>query len=157
MEFSSKEDINASVDEVFTILADIDAIERQALRRGIEVRRKTPHLSPEAGMAWQATFKFRGRKRTSDIVLSEFSPASRMVFDSATGGLETRFEVDLMELSRVHTRGTTTATLVPKTLSARLLVQSMKLAKSKIARRYAVRMAQFARDVEERAMKLGSG
>jgi uncharacterized protein YndB with AHSA1/START domain len=154
VEFSSKEDINASVEQVFAILSDIEAVERQALRRGVEVRRTTPHQEPAAGMGWQAVFKFRGRKRTSDISLTEFTPPSRMVFESRTGGLETRFEIDLMELSRAHTRVTTTALLMPKTLSARLLVQSMKLAKSKIARRYAVRMAQFARDVEERAGKL---
>ena len=154
MEFVSKEDINASVEEVFAVLSDFDTVERQALRRGADVRRTTPHRNPEPGMGWSAEFKFRGRKRRSDITLSEFDPPNRMVFDSVTGGLETRLIVDLMQLSKAHTRVTTHAVMTPKTLSARLLVQSMKLAKSKINRKFAVRMAQVARDVEERAARL---
>ncbi len=154
MEFSAKEDINASVDEVFAILSDVDAIERQALRRGVDVRRTSAHTSPAAGMSWQASFKFRGRQRTSDITMTEFDTPTRMVFESVTGGLETRVVVELLQLSKAHTRVTTTAELMPKTLSARLLVQSMKLAKAKINRKFAVRMAQFARDVEERAARL---
>lgn len=155
MEFVSKEDINASVEEVFAVLSDFDTVERQALRRGADVRRTTPHRAPAPGMGWSAEFKFRGRKRQSDITLSAFEPPNRMVFDSVTGGLETRLIVDLMQLSKAHTRVTTHAIMTPKTLSARLLVQSMKLAKSKINRKFAVRMAQVARDVEERAARLG--
>lgn len=154
MEFVSKEDIEAPIDAVFAILSDVDAIERQALRRGVDVRRTTPHQLPIAGMAWQAEFAFRGRKRTSQITLCEFERPKLMVFESVTGGLNTLFRIDFLQLTSSVTRVTSTAELSAQTLSARLLVQSMKLAKSRIQRRYAVRMAQFARDVEERAGKL---
>ena len=154
MDFVAKEDIEAPIDAVFAILSDVDAIERQALRRGVDVRRTTPHQLPIAGMAWQAEFAFRGRKRVSEIELSEFDRPQLMVFDSKTGGLNTQFKLDLMQLTTSVTRVTSTAELSATTLSARLLVQSMKLAKSRIQRRYAVRMAQFAREVEERATKL---
>lgn len=146
--------MNATIGEVFAILSDVETMERQALRRGIEIRRTTPHQHAAVGMGWQAQFWFRGRSRTTEIVLSELTEPIRLVFDSRTGGLETRFEVELMELSRAHTRMSTTAVLTAQTLSARLLVQSMKLAKGRILRRYAVRMAQFARDVEERALRM---
>lgn len=153
MEFSAKEEIGAPVDDVFAILSDIDVMERQALRRGVEVRRMTPHQVAEPGMAWQAAFKFRGRKRTSAVTLSDLAVPERMVFDSSTGGLETRFELHLSPLSSGGTAVNTVAKMTPTTLSARLLVQSMKLAKSKIARKYAVRMSQFAREIEERALR----
>jgi len=154
VEFSSEADINASIDAVFAVLSDVDALELQATRGGVEVRRTTPHHVAQAGMGWHVRFRFRGRKRASDIVLAEMSVPTRLVFDSSTGGLETRFRVDLEALSKNQTRVTTYAHMVPKTLSARLLVQSMKLAKSTISRKYTVRMAQFARDVEERALRL---
>ncbi|WP_425040495.1 SRPBCC family protein [Primorskyibacter sp. S187A] len=154
MEFTTKEDINATIDEVFAVLSDVDAIEKRALRRGIEVRRTTAHVTPTPGMGWQAVFQFRGRKRTSDITLVEYDAPQRMVFESVTGGLATRFSVDLVQMSKAHTRVTTNAMLKANTLSARLLVQSMKLAKSKINRKFAVRMTQFARDIEERAARL---
>ncbi|MCH2165867.1 MAG: SRPBCC family protein [Marinovum sp.] len=154
MEFVAKEDINSGIDEVFAILSDVDSIERQALRRSVEVRRITPHTILEPGMAWEAKFKFRGRQRGTQITLREFVKPSLMVFGSVTGGLETSFRVEFLELTKGTTRVTMQADLQPKTLSARLLVQSMKLAKSKIQRRYSVRMSQLAKDIEERASRL---
>ena len=152
MEFSSCEDIKAPVSEVFAALSDFDEVADKARRRGIEVQRLTSQ-GPEGeavGMSWQARFKFRGRMRASDVRLSEFAPPERMVFDSETGGLETRCVIKLTSLSPDMTRVDVSAHLSARNMSARLLVHSMKLAKSKLSRKFAVRFAQAARDIEER-------
>ena len=41
----------------------------------------------------------------------------------------------------------------PKSLSARLLLQSLKLAKSNLTRRFKLRVTEFAEDVEDRYRK----
>ena len=46
------------------------------------------------------------------------------------------------------------ADLKPQTLSARLLVQSFKLARGTIMKRFDKRLATVARDMEERAAKM---
>ena len=98
MEFSSKEDINAPIDRVFAILSDVDAVERQALRRGVTIRRTTDHRLPDVGMGWKAEFRFRGRKRTTQIEITRFDRPEVMAFSSATGGLQTAFDVELVAL-----------------------------------------------------------
>jgi hypothetical protein len=40
--------------------------------------------------------------------------------------------------------------LAPKTLSARLLVQSLKLAKSNLSKRFKQKVADYARQMEDR-------
>lgn len=154
MEFQAKEDIEAPIDKVFAILSDVNGMERQALRRGIKVRRTTPEEAPDAGMRWNAGFKFRGRDMTADVLLSRFEPPEALAFEGQSGGLETAFDVDLTALSPGRTRMSVTAMLSPKTLSARLLVQSLKLAKGRVTRKFSVRVAQFAKTLEERARKL---
>lgn len=153
MEFQAKEDIEAPIADVFAVLSDVNAMERQALRRGIKVRRITPHDTAEAGLRWNAGFKYRGRDMTADVLLAEYATPDTMVFEGTAGGLETRLDIDLTALSPGRTRLAVTAILLPKTLSSRLLVQSLKLAKGRVTRKFSVRIAQFAKTVEERARK----
>ncbi|TNF22914.1 MAG: SRPBCC family protein [Rhodobacteraceae bacterium] len=153
MQFQAKEDIEAPIDKVFAILSDVNAMERQALRRGIKVRRITTEDGPEAGMRWNAGFKFRGRDMLADVLLCRFEPPEALAFEGQSGGLDTTFEVDLTALSPGRTRMSVTTALLPRTLSARLLVQSLKLAKGRVTRKFSVRVAQFAKTVEERARK----
>lgn len=155
MEFSATEDVRAPAETAFACLSDIDLIEGLARRRGIEVRRMTEDARPAAGMVWQANLRFRGRVRVAEITLLDHEAPRRMVFAGRTGGLETRFMLDVAALSPRVTRLSAVAQLRATTLSARLSLQSMALAKAGLSRRYRVRMAQFAREVEERAARLG--
>jgi hypothetical protein len=150
MKLSASEDIEAPLDRVFAEISDFGAIERQALRRGAEVRRTDTLSAPGAGLKWHAAFRFRGKPREADIVMTEYTPPDRMVFHCVTGGLHTHTVIDLVALSRSRTRIALHSTLDPKTLSARLLVQSLKLAKGGIDKRFRKRMASFAKHFEDR-------
>jgi hypothetical protein len=59
----------------------------------------------------------------------------------------------LVPLSPNRTRVNLVLKMSPKTLSARLLVQSFKLARSSINKRFKARMAQYAREIENRVVK----
>ncbi len=65
-----------------------------------------------------------------------------------SGGVRADFEIELMALSHNRTRIRAGLDLRPVTLAARLLIQSLKFAKSNLDRRFAERMVEFARDVE---------
>lgn len=159
MELTAREDIEAPLDRVFAALSDFDTVERQALRRGVDVQRTSGPATgsasgPAEGMTWRAGFSFRGKKREADIQLTEYEPGERMVFDSVSGGLKVRMVLDVVALSRARTRIGVTVDLAPTTLSARLLVQSLKLAKGGLDRKFRDRMKGLAQDLER---KLQSG
>ncbi|WP_299920799.1 SRPBCC family protein [uncultured Pelagimonas sp.] len=150
MELTAREDIEAPLDRVFAEITDFEGIERQVLRRGIDVQRTNDPGEVAEGLSWEAGFKFRGKTRTAAIELAQYSAPEQMVFDSVSGGLEARTTVDLVALSRSRTRIGVTTEFVPKTLSARLLVQSLKLAKGGLDKRFKTRMAHLAKDLENR-------
>lgn len=151
MEFSAKEDIEAPIERVFAVITDFDSVERQALRRGIKVSRVKDVADGGAGTEWSAGFKFRGKDMTADIRLAEMTEPELVVFKARAGGLDTGMVIDLTALSPRRTRMTVTAPMQPKTLSARLLVQSLKLAKGRVTRKFSVRVAQYAKSIEDRA------
>ncbi|MFW2544561.1 SRPBCC family protein [Primorskyibacter sp. 2E107] len=148
MQLKASEDIEAPIDRVFAELSDFEAVERQAMRRGVDVQRKGDAATPEPGMTWVAGFSFRGKARDAEITLTDFAAPEQMVFHSVSGGLEAETRIETVALSRSRTRITFATELQPKTLSARLMVQSMKLAKGGIDKRFRAKMAGFARDLE---------
>lgn len=153
MQLTATEDIEAPLDRVFAELVDFETLERQAMRRGVEVQRTGDHSTPAPGMGWDVTFQFRGKSRQAQITLTEYTPPERLVFHSTSGGLETDLVIDLIALSKARTRINLATELKPKTLSARLLVQSLKLAKGGIDKRFRQRMASLATDLENRLQR----
>ncbi|QYX56402.1 SRPBCC family protein [Roseovarius sp. SCSIO 43702] len=150
MKFSSKDDIEAPIEFVFAQVSDFAGLERSALRRGAEVQRVDTRSSIDVGMTWKASFQFRGKTRRTTIELVEYDPPTAMAFVSQSKALEGRLDVELVALSRTRTRLVLTIDLTPRNLSARLLVQSLKLARSSLLRKFDKRLGGYARDIEER-------
>ncbi len=149
MKFSTRQDIEAPVDFVFGRATDFSAFEKQALRRGIEIARTDDLTVAAPGMRWNATFAFRGKPRRIDAELAAFDDPNAFLIQSATGGVESDLVVDFMALSRSRTRVVVGLDMRPKTLSARLFIQSLKFAKANLYGRFETRVARFARDIEE--------
>lgn len=150
MKFVAQEDIEAPIDAVFDAVSDFESFERSAMRRGADVVRTDGMASPAVGMGWRGRFKFRGRERDVQVVLARYDRPNGMTFDSIAQGMTGQFLIDLVPLSRSRTRMIVTLDLTPQTLSAKLFVQSMKLARNKLAKRYKKRVAVFAEGLEER-------
>ena len=153
MKFSSKEDIEASIEQVFALVSDFAALERAALRRGAEVQRTDSLHKPGVGMSWTAAFMARGRQRKLDIVMTTYEPPHAMRFDSVAQGLHSNMTVELVALSRGRTRLSVDLELKPKSISARLFVQSLKLARNNLNKKFHLRMADYASDLEDRARR----
>jgi uncharacterized membrane protein len=153
MKFSAKEDIEAPIEQVFALVSDFESLERAALRRGAEVQRTDSMRKPGVGMRWMAAFMARGRQRKLDIEITEYESPNGMRFHSVAQGLETDMKVELVALSRGRTRLSVDLELKPKSISARLLVQSLKLARANLSKKFHLRMADYARDLEDRAKR----
>ncbi len=148
MEFVGSEDIEAPLDQVFEKLCDFEAIERQMLRRGVQVERRAMSPVLEPGMAWDVEFSFRGKSRKADVTLSQIDAPDVLAFTSTTQGLDVTTHIDCVPLSRSQTRVSVKVLLVPRSLPARLMVQSMKLARVKLNKRFSKRLREFAQDFE---------
>jgi hypothetical protein len=150
MQFSSREDIDAPIGEVFAMLSDVDSFERSAIRRGIDVTRVGDRAAVGEGMAWTARFMMRGKPREAHVTLARFEAPQMMRFDTVSQGLEGHLTVDLVALSPRRTRLGVILNLKPNTLSARLLVQSLKLARGNLSKRFKLKVADYARHLEAR-------
>lgn len=150
MKFSTREDIEAPIDHVYGRVTDFGGFERQALRRGGEIRRLDNAPSPQVGSAWDVSFQFRGKDRKMVANLVQLDEPSVMQIDTEAAGIDGETKVELVALSRTRTRLAVTMELKPKSLSARLLIQSLKLAKSNLSRKFKLRVSEFAEDTENR-------
>ncbi len=150
MIFTTKEDIEAPIDAVFRAVSNFNAFERSALRRGARVQRVDRKTHPSTRIAWDVGFSFRGKKRDMLVELTEYEAPNRILAQSLSGGLEGGVSVDLVALSKNRTRMAIDIEVKPKTLSARLMVQSMRLAKGKLTKRYRLKVAGFADDIEDK-------
>ncbi|WP_322867600.1 SRPBCC family protein [Aquicoccus sp. G2-2] len=154
MKFKTREDIAAPIDYVFGAISDFEGFERQALRRGAEVARLDELEEPGEGMGWHIAFPFRGKRREMDVELVDYSPSTRMLLDSRMPGMNGEMSVELMALSKGRTRLELVIEFRPETLAARLLVQSIKLARSSLNKRLQLRVADFAKNTEDRYTRM---
>ena len=150
MQVTATEDVDAPLEHVFAELTAFDVLERRAMRRGIDVRRTFRSPEPKAGDGWDVQFRFRGKERTARIMLEQYQPPQLLQFSGKSGGLETETLIELVPLSPRRTRVNMVLKMSPKTLSARLLVQSFKLARSGINRKVKTRMSEYAREIESK-------
>ena len=144
MKFSAREDVDVPIESVFGAVSDFDAFERRMLRRGVDIARDDSVPVDHAGARWKANFNWRGRAYDVDAELVSLTPGEGYVIESRANGVECLASVELVALSRQRTRMFVSVDLKPTTLSARLLVQSMRLAKGKLSRRFKARVGAFA-------------
>ena len=150
MKFSTREDIEVPIDQTFSMICDFDSYERSAMRRGAEVQRVDSLSSPGVGMKWRAAFKMRGKMRDIELEMTRFDQPNEMCVLSATSGINGTGRIELVALSRNRTRVHVEFELKPTNLSARLLLQSLKLAKNSLSKRYKLRVAEYAKSIEDR-------
>jgi len=150
MQFPAKTDIEAPAEFVFACLVDFDGWERVALRRGADVSRTDGLRSPGPGMAWLVQFQWRGSERKLNLKLAAMEPATRLAFTGGGKLLEGDLALDVVALGAKRTRLAMALEVRPLTLGARLMLQSLKLARGKMQKRLDQRMTHLKRDIESR-------
>lgn len=151
MKLTTKHDIEAPIGFVFAELSDFDFWERAAMRRGADVSRMADMTPPRPGMEWQVAFDYRNKPRKATIRLDEVTPETRLHLTGTSALIDVTMAVDLLQLAARRTRVQVWIDLLPKTLSAKIYVQSLRLARGRMERSFATRVGQFAADIEARA------
>mgnify|MGYP005847760689 CR=1 FL=1 len=149
MRFTTREDIEVPIAEVFAALTDFDRFEREALRRGAEVERSGDLASPGTGRSWTVRFRHRGRDRALSTGIDTWDPPKGFSTLGRIGGFEGRMAMGLTALSPRRTRLRIDLEVKPRSLTARLILQSLRLAKSSLSNRFKARFHGFARQLEQ--------
>ncbi len=148
MKFSTREDIEAPMTHVFAAVSDFAGFERRALRQGADVKRLDD--GPVAvGSAWDIAFQFRGRDRRMKATVASLDAPNAYRIETLSDGMTVTTDVELVALSRSRTRVAVAFDLRARSLTARLLLQSMKLVKSKLTKRFKARVLEYAEDIED--------
>ncbi|MDB0052653.1 hypothetical protein N9F04_02835 [Ascidiaceihabitans sp.] len=82
--------------------------------------------------------------------MTRFERSSEICVLSSTSGIDGTGQIELLALSRNRTRVSVVFELKPTNLPAQLLVQSLKLAKNSLTKRYKLRVAEYAKSIEDR-------
>lgn len=150
MKLAAKYDVDAPVDFVFRELMDFDAWERMAIRRGAEVVRSDTLATPGAGMEWLANFTYRGKPRSAKIRLETLTKDSLLGLKLRSSLVDVDMAIELLDLAVARTRITVRSEVKPKTIAARIYLQTLRLARKKVDAAYAQRIAQLAVEMEDR-------
>ncbi|WP_299963153.1 SRPBCC family protein [uncultured Roseobacter sp.] len=150
MKFSSRETMEMPIEAAFALLSDFSDVEERLQRRGAHIARTDDLTGPCRGMTWCAEFALHGRQRAVDVTLSIFDPTKQMRFDLASDGLEGEADLRLAAITEAQTQLTLEIELRPRTIAARILMKSLKLAKTQLDQRLQDRVAGYIREIEAR-------
>jgi hypothetical protein len=148
--FSTREDIEAPAGAVFAALTDFAAFERAALKRGAEVARADLTVAPGQGMTWSLRFPVRGRMRRVVCTLDRFDQPAALICQIDGSGFAGTLTLGLVSLSANRTRVAVQLEIKPRTLAARLLIQTARLNRAAYSRRFEARVQKFAAGIELR-------
>lgn len=150
MRFATKQDIEAPIADVFRDLTDFESWDRAAMRRGAEVDRTDTMTTLAPGISWKAQFSYRSKPRKLTLDLTGVEAPNALAFAARSDALEGQAKIDLLELGARRTRLHVVVDINPRTLAARLFLQSLRLARARIDRKFDQRVAQLAGLIESR-------
>jgi carbon monoxide dehydrogenase subunit G len=136
VKFKVSDDVEAPVDWVWAGFTDFAAIEADIRAREADLSRVGDWKEAALGVAWRGSVPVRGKHRTIDARIAGFVPEERLLVESQIGGMACTYEVTFAPLSAGgSTRVSVTLELKASTLSARLLLQTLKIARRKVIQR----------------------
>lgn len=150
MKFETIEDLDMPRKAAFDMLSEFTFFERMAMRRGAEVSRRNADHKTGLGAAWDLNIPWRGKTVKMQVDVVRFEENDALGFQANAPAIEVMLDVELVALSNHKTRLLVKSDISAKTLTGRLLLQSMKLTRGKIEKRMKKRIAEQSRNLEER-------
>ncbi|KGJ02803.1 hypothetical protein SAMN04487972_12631 [Paracoccus halophilus] len=144
MKFSTRQDTELSAESLFSAISNFDAIERMLTRRGASVRREDALTAPAVGMSWLIGFDFRGRYRELSLQLTRIEPPETIVIEGGSDQFDLSIQMTVLALTKTKSRLIFVTEVQPRSLKARLILQTVKLGKPQLDKKFAQRIGEFA-------------
>jgi hypothetical protein len=143
MKFSTRIDTDKSATELFDLISDFSRSERALVARGAQIRRIDPSQDPGTGLGWTIDFNWRGQRRTVRLDVTRFDRPSHITLDGHSDQFDLSISMTVVALSRVKSRLLFETDVRARNMRARLLLQTAKLGKTQLDRKYDQRIADF--------------
>ncbi len=156
MRLSAKTDLEAPAAYVYAKLADHAAWEREAVERGVEVERPANMPMSGVGAGWQLRFMFRGRVRNLLLRMDEMTVDQKLALSFEGHAFTGNSVLEVLSLSPRRTRLHVTVEVKPKTLAARLFLNTLRLAKRRVQNRFEARLGALGGKIQN-SYALGKG
>ena len=98
-------------------------------------------------MAWDVSFRWRGRERKVRLEVSRFDRPERITIIGLSPSFDLTLDLTVIALSKTRSRLMVESDIRPRTMKARLLIQTAKLSKSSLDKRYAKRVKEIFSDI----------
>lgn len=141
MKFSTRQDRDIPASEMFDAVANFDRIERILIRRGVDVRRR--HAGSEDRAGWDIGFDWRGSRREIKLDLVQFDRPEKIVLNGTSQPLDLVVQMTVIALATNKSRLMFELEATPRNMRARLMLQTAKLGKSALDRKFAKRISEF--------------
>jgi hypothetical protein len=155
MKLTVKTDVDAPVEFVHAYLADSTTWEHEAIRRGIEVQRPADMPLTGVGAGWRIKLRFRGRTRNVLIRIDEIVQDEVIGYSFEGQALYGTTQMETKALSPRRSRLKVSVEAKPKTLAARLFLNTLRLARRKVEERMEKRVDQLGERIEDRYAREG--
>lgn len=150
MKLTAKTDLEAPVEFLHAYLCDNATWEREAIRRGIEIERPADMPLTGVGAGWRIKVPFRGRVRKVLLRVDEILQDQSIAYSFEGQALVGTTVLETKALSPRRSRLKVTVDAKPKTLAARLFLNTLRLARRKVEERFEKRVGQLGARIEER-------
>ena len=154
MKFKVSEDVDAPAGTTWAVFTDFAGVEAEIRGQGATISRTGNWTQATAGRGWRGQISVRGLMRpvTSDITAME--ALERCAIETKVGGMEALYEMSFIALRPDMTRVQVVLDLSAHTLSSRLALQTLKLARGRVLQRLQgllARQGNLAEDAYRRA------
>lgn len=154
MKFSARTEMAEAPEPLFAALADFAGWEAKARRHGIEVERIKGGVMPAVGALWAVHFVYRGRGRHTRAELTNFDAPRTLAFSGQSGGFTYSVDARLVPLARQTTRLLLDFEIQPRTLAARILLQTARLGRARLNARFQHRTDALGRLILAHAQEM---
>ncbi len=135
MIFVAQDEVHVPQDYAFSHFSDFISYEATALSYGADIRRVDGFQQVSQGVAWRGTVPIRGKTVGVEAKVTNFDPSRQSQMVTQAGGMTVTVDLSFEEMEPEKTRVTARAELRANTLAARLIVQSVRLARGSLQRR----------------------
>lgn len=149
MELETTYDLNAPADYIFRRITDHADFEALLMGYGANIERLDDQTDLSVGMKWSIDGVFRGKQRQVEVELTKLLINEMISYKSESKDVTAKVDMELFALTPSRTRFSVLMMPKAKTISARLILQSAKLARNTLEKRVNKRFADFCQRLED--------